>query len=61
MRKQNALTTDWHGFTSKSGFSNSQNKAKVSPFVLMTNGIRVYDSLVVFEKEEQSRRVVEFR
>ena len=61
MRKQNALTTDWHGFTSKSGFSNSQNKAKVSPCVLMTNGIRVYDSLVVFEKEEQSRRVVEFR
>ena len=61
MRKQNALTTDWHGFTGESGLGNGQNKAKVSPFVLMTTGIRVYDSLVVFEKEQQALRVVEFR
>lgn len=61
MRKQNALTTEWHGFIGKSGLGKNQNKLKVSPFVSMTAGIRVYDSLVVFEKEEQSPRVVEFR
>jgi len=61
MRKQNALTTDLHGFIGESGLDNGQNKAKVSPFVLMITGIRVYDSLVVSEKEQQPSRVVEFR
>jgi hypothetical protein len=65
-RKQDSLTTDWHGFRKKSekdstSSTNVSGSSKVSSFTSMTNGIRVYDSIVVFEKGEQAPRRVEFR
>ena len=65
-RKQDSLTTDWHGFRKKpdedsSPSSKPAKDLKVSSFTSMTNGIRIYDSMVVFEKGEQLPRHVEFR
>jgi 23S rRNA U2552 (ribose-2'-O)-methylase RlmE/FtsJ len=63
--KQDSLTTDWHGFRKKpnedSPACRPAKGLKVSSFTSMTNGIRIYDSLVVFEKGEQLPRQVEFR
>lgn len=66
-RKQDALTTDWHGFMRKTGRSStvSENgqtgRLGVSTFTSTTNGIRIYDSMVVFEKGEQLARRAEIR
>ena len=65
-RKQDALTTDWHGFRRKpdQGLpspAGDNGRTKVSPFTAMTNGIRVYDSIVVFEKGAQLPRIAEIR
>ncbi len=64
-RKQDALTTDWHGFSRKPDqevhSSADISRTTTSPFTAMTNGIRVYDSIVVFEKGAQQPRVAEIR
>ena len=65
-RKQDLLTTDWHGFRKKPDEDSPSTPKlgkdlKVSSFTSMTNGIRIYDSMVVFEKGEQAPRHVEFR
>lgn len=53
-RRSDDLTTDWHGLIRK-------NDLKPSSFSATTHGIRVYDSLVVFEKGVQLSRVAETR
>jgi hypothetical protein len=53
---QNKMTTDWHG-----NFWRKEKSSDVSDFIAATNGISVYDSLVVFEKGKQSQRVAEIR
>jgi len=65
-RKQDSLTTDWHGFRKNpnEGSPSSSKLAgdlRVPSFTSMTNGIRIYDSMVIFEKGEQLPRQVEFR
>lgn len=65
-RRQDALTTDWHGFRKKQDGDilpspERFGENKVTPFTSMTNGIRVYDSMVVFEKGKQLPRRAEIR
>jgi 23S rRNA U2552 (ribose-2'-O)-methylase RlmE/FtsJ len=64
--KQDSLTTDWHGFRKKDDqasllSSERTGTGAVSSFTSMTNGIRVYDSMVVFEKGMQLPRRAEIR
>lgn len=53
---QNKMTTEWHG-----DFRRKEQTTEVSDFIASTNGIRVYDSLVVFEKGKQFQKVAEIR
>ena len=63
-RKQDSLTTDWHGFGKKTkqdslSPTDRVRNVKISHFTSMTSGIRIYDSMVVFEKGEQLPRRAE--
>jgi hypothetical protein len=63
-KKQNALTTEWHGNWKRYSTESSNERkgnAKVSSFVATTSGIRVYDSIVVFEKGAQEARIADVR
>ena len=63
-KKQNALTTEWHGNWKRFSTEHSNERkgnTKVSEFAATTSGIRVYDSVVVFEKEAQQARIADVR
>jgi hypothetical protein len=63
-KKQDALTTEWHGNWKRHSTESSNERrgtTKVSEFAATTSGIRVYDSVVVFEKEPQQARIADIR
>jgi len=60
-KKVDSITTDWQGKTKHSQKKLNKLNSQKSIFSRTTNGIMVYDSLVIFEKHMQESKVAEIR